>query len=74
MVAGTKITFTPHYAMNPVNSNMLDDGVPDAWKVMFKINPHCENAANMVFNDKGLTLKQCFERRFDPWTGLPRAP
>ena len=68
-VAGKSITFTPHYAMDPRINCQAGDKIPDAWKLIYKINPHCENAANLVFNNKGLTLKQCFEKRLNPWTG-----
>ncbi len=70
MVAGKKITFTPHYALDPLDGNMMHDGIPDAWKVRYNINPHDENAATMIFNDKGLTLRECFEQRVNPWTGV----
>ncbi len=70
MVAGKKITFTPHYALDPLDGNMTHDGISDAWKVRNNINPHDENAATMIFNDKGLTLRECFEQRVNPWTGV----
>jgi hypothetical protein len=74
MVAGTKITFTPNYQLDPFSRSIAEDGIPDAWKLLCNINPHCTNAVNMVFNDKGFTLKQCFEDNKNPWTGLPRFP
>jgi hypothetical protein len=74
MVAGAKITFTPHYALSPFTDNTNGDNIPDNWKLLFKINPHCTNACNMVFNDKGFTLRQCYEDDKNPWTGLPRRP
>jgi hypothetical protein len=74
MVAGKKITLTPHYRLHPLTNNVADDGIMDTWKLLYKINPHDTYAVNMVFNDKGLTLRQCFEKRYNPWTGLPPNP
>ena len=70
MVVGKKITFTPHYQLNPRNYNTNGDEIPDKWKLMFNINPHCTNAADMVFNDKGIKLRDCFEQRLNPWTAV----
>jgi len=78
MVAGKKITFTPHYQMDPRIYCQAGDEIPDKWKLMFNINPHCTNAADMVFNDKNIKLRDCFEQRLNPWTGVshlkPKAP
>ena len=52
----------------------MDDGIPDAWKVLHKINPHAEGIADMVFNDAGLTLLECFEHMKNPWTAQPMHP
>ena len=78
MVAGKKITFTPHYQLNPIKYSWTEDEIPDAWKLMFNINPHDTNIADQVFNDKGIKLRDCYEQRLNPWTGIshlkPKAP
>jgi len=30
--------------------------------------------ATMIFNDKGITLYDCYMDNLNPWTGLPRFP
>ena len=78
MEAGKKITFTPHYRLDPLTYNTNGDEIPDAWKLKFNINPHCTNACNMVFNDKNIKLRDCYEQRLNPWTGVshlkPKTP
>ena len=67
-VTGKKIILTPHYKLEPLIRCQADDNIPDAWKVQFNINPHDTNAASMVFNTQGLTLRECFDQRKNPWT------
>ena len=71
LMAGNKITINQHYRLDPFTQDMVGDDIPYAWKIKHKINPHAEGVADMIFNDEGLTLRQCFELRRSPWTIVP---
>jgi len=74
MVVSNKVTITQHYQLDPRSYSYTDDGIPDAWKLLHKINPRAEGISSMVFNDAGLTLLECFEQMKNPWTAQPMHP
>jgi len=74
MVVSNKVTITQHYQLDPRSYSYTDDGIPDAWKLLHKINLRAEGIADMVFNDEGLTLLECFEQMKNPWTAQPMHP
>ena len=71
MVPGKKITLHQHYALGIGLYSIAGDDIADAWKVRNKINPHARDVADMIFNDEGLTLRECFEQQRSPWTIIP---